>query len=104
MTSTTDDAPAEAAEISPTPEAPEAADEAAAEDGGEAVGRGGGAPARRRVLVIAVALAALAAAAFGVLWALAVTSGSLELARDRDAVLVDARQAAINLNTLDYRN
>ena len=58
----------------------------------------------RRVLVIAVVLAALAAATFGALWALAATSGSLELARDRDAVLVDARQAAINLNTLDYRN
>ena len=70
----------------------------------EAAGRGGGAPALRRALVIAVVLAALAAAAFGVLWALAATSGALKLARDRDAVLVDARQAAINLNTLDYRN
>ena len=65
---------------------------------------GDGAPVLRRVLVIAVVLAALAAAALGALWALAATSGSLELARDRDAVLVDARQAAINLNTLDYRN
>ena len=58
----------------------------------------------RRALVIAVVLAALAAAVFGALWVLAATSGSLALARDRDAVLVDARQAAINLNTLDYRN
>jgi hypothetical protein len=58
----------------------------------------------RRALVIAVAVAALAAVGFGVLWALAATSGSLELARDRDAALDDARQAAINLNTLDYRN
>jgi len=55
-------------------------------------------------LVIAVVLAAIAAATLGALWALAATSGSLELARDRDAVLVDARQVAINLNTLDYRN
>jgi Mce-associated membrane protein len=63
-----------------------------------------GSPGVRRVLVIAVVLAAVAAAAFGALWALAATSGSLAMARDRDAVLADARQAAINLNTLDYRN
>ncbi len=104
MTSTTDDAPAEAAPTSPTPDAPEAVGEAATEDGGEAAGRSGGAPMLRRALVTAVVLAALAAATFGALWAFAATSGSLELARDRDAVLVDARQAAINLNTLDYRN
>ncbi len=103
MTSTTDDAPTEAAPTSPTPEAAEAVGEAP-EDGGEAAGRSGGAPTLRRVLVTAVVLAALAAATFGALWAFAATSGSLELARDRDAVLVDARQAAINLNTLDYRN
>ena len=41
---------------------------------------------------------------FGALWVLAATSGVAGVARDRDAVLVDARQAAINLNTLDYRN
>lgn len=63
-----------------------------------------GAPVVRRVLVIAVVLAAVAAAALGALWALAATSGSLAMARDRDAVLADARQTAINLNTLDYRN
>jgi Mce-associated membrane protein len=58
----------------------------------------------RRALVVAVGVAAVAAVVFGALWALAVTSPSLALARDRDAVLADARQAAINLNTLDYRN
>jgi Mce-associated membrane protein len=58
----------------------------------------------RRVLTVAVALAALVAVVSGVLWVLTLTSSSLALARDRDAVLVDARQAAINLNTLDYRN
>jgi Mce-associated membrane protein len=58
----------------------------------------------RRLLVIAVVLTALVAVVFGALWALATTSGSLELARDRDAALGDARQAAINLNTLDYRS
>jgi Mce-associated membrane protein len=58
----------------------------------------------RRALVVAVVLAAAAAVAFGTLWVLAASSGSLAMARDRDAVLADARQAAINLNTLDYRN
>ncbi len=58
----------------------------------------------RRILTIAVGLAALAAVVSGVLWVLTLTSSSLAVARDRDAVLVDARQAAINLNTLDYRN
>lgn len=58
----------------------------------------------RRVLTLAVGLAALAAVVLGVLWVLTPTSSSLALARDRDAVLIDARQAAINLNTLDYRN
>jgi Mce-associated membrane protein len=55
-------------------------------------------------MVVAVVLATLAAAVFGTLWAQAASSGSLALARDRDAVLADARQAAVNLNTLDYRN
>jgi len=65
----------------------------------------GSAPgALRRVLTIAVALAALAAVGLGVLWVLTLTSSALALGRDRDAVLVDARQAAINLNSLDYRN
>jgi Mce-associated membrane protein len=58
----------------------------------------------RRALTIAVAAAALVAVFLGVLWMLTLSSAALTLARDRDAVLVDARQAAINLNTLDYRN
>ena len=67
----------------------------------EPAGRGGG---LRRGLVVAVGLAAVAAVVFGALWAFAATSPTLALARDRDAALADARQAAINLNTLDYRN
>jgi Mce-associated membrane protein len=58
----------------------------------------------RRALAALVALAAVAAVVFGILWVLTLNSGSLALARDRDAVLVDARQAAINLNTLDFKN
>ena len=74
----------------------------------DAVARDGGAPTAapvmRRGLVVAVGLAAAAAAVFGALWAFAATSTTLALARDRDAALADARQAAVNLNTLDYRN
>src|SRR5687767_8678795 len=68
-------------------------------------------PARRRLaitpvtaLTALVALAAVAALFFGGRWALALTDDGLELAAQREAVLVDARQAAINLNTLDYRD
>jgi len=75
-------------------------EDAAACDGGAPAA----APVLRRGLVVAVALAAVAAAVFGALWASAASSPELALARDRDAVLADARQSAINLNTLDYRN
>jgi Mce-associated membrane protein len=68
-------------------------------------------PIRRRValtpvtaLAALVALAALAALFFGGRWVLAGTDDGLELAAQREAVLVDARQAAINLNSLDNRN
>jgi Mce-associated membrane protein len=68
-------------------------------------------PARRRpmltpvtVLAVLVTIAALAALFFGTRWALAVTDDGLELATQREAVLVDARQSAINLNTLDFSN
>lgn len=54
-----------------------------------------------RLLTMLVAAAAVVALALGVLWAFTVTDDSLDLARSRDVVLVDARQAAINLNTLD---
>jgi Mce-associated membrane protein len=93
MTATADETAAP-----PTPVADAAAPADAAPSGGDR------APVVRRVLVIAVVLAAVAAAVSGALWAFAATSGSLAMARDRDAVLADARQAAINLNTLDYRN
>jgi Mce-associated membrane protein len=57
-----------------------------------------------RVLAVFVALAAVAATFFGVRWGLAYTDDGLELAETRETVLADARQAAINLNTLDYRD
>jgi Mce-associated membrane protein len=57
-----------------------------------------------RLLTILVAVAAVAALVLGVLWAVTVTDDSLGLAQSRDNVLVDARQAAINLNTLDSAN
>jgi Mce-associated membrane protein len=55
-------------------------------------------------LVALVALAAVAAVFFGARWALAENDEGLELAAQRETVQLDARQAAINLNTLDYRN
>jgi Mce-associated membrane protein len=82
------------------PQPASGADEVGGEQA-EPVGRGG---RLRRGLVVAVGLAAVAAVVFGALWAFAATSSTLALARDRDAALADARQAAINLNTLDYRN
>lgn len=59
--------------------------------------------AGRIVLVLAVVamLAALTALFFGVRLGLALTDDDLALAQARDTVLVDARQAAINLNTLN---
>jgi Mce-associated membrane protein len=61
-------------------------------------------PSPTRVLAVLVALAALVAVVFGTRWGLAVTDEDRELARTRETVLVDARQAAINLNTLDSAN
>lgn len=57
----------------------------------------------RTVLVLAMLamLAALAMLFFGVRFGLALTDDDLEFAAARDAVLVDARQSAINLNTLN---
>jgi Mce-associated membrane protein len=57
-----------------------------------------------RAVAALVALAALAALFFGGRWALDLGDDGLALAAEREAVLVDAKQAAINLNTLDYRN
>jgi Mce-associated membrane protein len=68
-------------------------------------------PARRwfaltpvTALAVLVALAALAALFFGGRWVLATGDDGLELAAQREAALMDARQAAINLNSLDHRN
>lgn len=69
------------------------------------------APSRRlpaitpvRALAALVALAALAALFFGGSWLLALNDDGLELSAEREAVLVDARQAAINLNSHDHQN
>lgn len=66
--------------------------------------RPGGNRAAVRVLAVLVAVAALAALFFGTRWVLALTDDGLALAQEREAVLVDARQAAININSLDYRD
>lgn len=58
----------------------------------------------RRVLLVVTALAAVATVVTGLLWVTAANSGTLAMARDRDVVLADARQAAINLNTLDWKD
>jgi Mce-associated membrane protein len=69
------------------------------------------APAGRRLaltpvtaLAALVALATVAALFFGGQWVLALGDEDLELSAQREAVLIDARQAAINLNSLDHRN
>lgn len=53
------------------------------------------------VLAGLVGVATVAMLVFGTLWVVSLNSSDLEYARERDAVLVDAQQAAINLNTLD---
>ncbi len=57
-----------------------------------------------RLLTVLVAVAAVVALVAGILWAVTMNDGSRELAQARDVVLVDARQAAINLNSLDFEN
>jgi Mce-associated membrane protein len=69
-----------------------------------ALSRRGPAVTPVRALAVLVALAAVAALFLGGRWVLTLGDDGLELAGQREAVLVDARQAAINLNTLDYRN
>lgn len=63
-----------------------------------------GGPLRTATLMVAVvaALAVAAAGWWGVSWYRAAHDESLALGRDRDAVLRDAQQATLNLNTLDY--
>lgn len=53
------------------------------------------------VLAVLTMLAVLTALFFGVRLGLALTDDDLALAQARDTVLIDARQAAINLNTLN---
>ncbi|WP_300017055.1 hypothetical protein [Pseudonocardia sp.] len=77
-------------------------DEADTEVAGEPSG-----PPRRdpvRLLTIAVAVLTVVAVVLGILWAITLGDGSRELAQARDVVLVDARQAAMNLNSLDHEN
>lgn len=57
-----------------------------------------------RALPMASVVAAVLALVFGALWLVALNSDSVTVASDRDAVLRDARQAVLNLNTLDYHN
>ncbi|MET0190766.1 MAG: hypothetical protein ABW212_17325 [Pseudonocardia sediminis] len=57
-----------------------------------------------RALPIASVVAALLALVFGALWLISLNSDSVSVASDRDAVLRDARQAVLNLNTLDFHN
>ncbi|MBW0105446.1 hypothetical protein [Pseudonocardia sp. KRD291] len=57
-----------------------------------------------RALPIASVVAAVLALVFGALWLVSLNSDSVSIASDRDAVLRDARQAVLNLNTLDFHN
>lgn len=65
---------------------------------------GAGGPLRAAIVVVGVlALVASAAAVwFGVAWYRAAHDDSIALAQTREQVLRDARQAAINLNTMDH--
>ncbi|MQA13946.1 MAG: hypothetical protein GEV09_07140 [Pseudonocardiaceae bacterium] len=69
-------------------------------------GVAGNGPLGIAVVVVAVlaVLASGAAGWYGVSWYRAAHDESLELAMTRDTVLRQARQAAINLTTLDHRN
>ncbi len=64
-----------------------------------------GGPLRTATVAVAVlAVVAFAAAGwFGVSWYRAAHDASLARAMARDAVLQDAQQAMVNLNTIDYR-
>ncbi|MBC3189702.1 hypothetical protein H7X46_01315 [Pseudonocardia sp. C8] len=57
-----------------------------------------------RVLPIAAVVAAVLALVFGALWLLALNSDAVQVAQARDEALRDARQAVINLNTLDHKD
>ena len=63
-------------------------------------------PLRAAILAVtALAVIAFVAAGwFGLSWYLAAHNKSLAVGADRDAVLRDAQQATLTLNTLDYRH
>jgi Mce-associated membrane protein len=64
-----------------------------------------GGPLRTATVAVAVlaVIALVTAAWFGLSWYRAAHDESLALGMARDAVLQDAQQATVNLNTLDYR-
>lgn len=66
----------------------------------------GTAPSGRlaRILPVAAVVAALLALVTGALWLIALNSDSTQVAQARDEALRDARQAVINLNTLDHKD
>ncbi|ANY07389.1 hypothetical protein [Pseudonocardia sp. HH130630-07] len=55
-----------------------------------------------RILPVAAVVAAVLALVFGALWLFALNSDPVRVAEARDDVLRDARQAVVNLNTLDH--
>lgn len=55
-----------------------------------------------RALPVAAVVAAVLALVFGALWLFALNSDSVQVAQARDEALRDARQAVVNLNTLDH--
>ena len=66
-------------------------------------GAGAAAPGRwARALPLAAVAAAVAALLLGALWLFALNSDAVQVAQARDEALRDARQAVVNLNTLDH--
>lgn len=53
---------------------------------------------------MAAVVAAVLAVVLGCLWLFALNSDATQVAQARDAALRDARQAVINLNTLDHKD
>ncbi|ALE81894.1 hypothetical protein XF36_01105 [Pseudonocardia sp. HH130629-09] len=57
-----------------------------------------------RALPVAAVVAGVLAVVLGCLWLFALNSDATQVAQARDAALRDARQAVINLNTLDHKD
>lgn len=57
-----------------------------------------------RILPPAAVVSALLALALGAMWLFALNSDAVQVSQARDEALRDARQAVINLNTLDHRD